>query len=246
MSVARVPSQIAVVTMLGLWRLGGVANAQTCHVDAPRYGLREDTVSWTMTIEKGRSCVRGVRFANVQFNNLKLASPPQFGETAVQGAGFVYSPGPNYHGQDAFTLVVTGAINGKPGSSTIQIKVTDSFSNGISADTTAPLPATSSPALAPPAVAFTAPSEGSTVSGPDVVLNATASSNIGVASVQFVLRGEKILTGEMIGSAVKSQPYLIVWDSTAIADGPYTLYAVARDTAGNSESSWIHVTVKNK
>jgi hypothetical protein len=58
--------------------------------------------------------------------------------------------------------------------------------------------------------------------------------------------GKMMLAGKLIGSAVKSPPYSIVWDSTTIADGRYTLYAVARDTSGNSESSWIHFTVKNE
>jgi hypothetical protein len=61
-------------------------------MNAPQYSLSEDIVRWSMTIEKGRRCIRGVRFANVQFDGLKLVSPPQFGEVALQGSGFIYSP----------------------------------------------------------------------------------------------------------------------------------------------------------
>jgi hypothetical protein len=142
--------------MLGMWPLSGsAANAQTCHMSAPRYSLSEDIVSWSMTIENGRSCIRGVRFANVQFEGLKLVSPPQFGEVAVQGSGFKYSPKATFHGQDAFSLVVIGAVNRKPGSSTIQVTVSDN-SSSTSADTT------------PPSIAFTAPSKGATISSPEL------------------------------------------------------------------------------
>jgi hypothetical protein len=215
-SVTRFSRRIAFLTILGLWPLSGSpANAQTCHMNAPRYSLSEDIVSWSMTIENGRSCIRGVRFANVQFEGLKLVSPPQFGEVALQGSGFIYSPKANFHGHDAFSLVVIGAVNRKPGSSTIQVTVSDNSSRSTSADTT------------PPSVAFTAPSEGATISGPDVVLTATASDDVAVANVQFFLAGKKI------GSAVTSPPYATVWDSMTVADGSYTLYVVAQDTSGN-------------
>jgi hypothetical protein len=112
--IARFPRLIAFLIILGLWPLGGsAANAQTCHVAAPRYSLQDDIVTWSMTIDNGRSCIRGLRFANVQFGGLKLVSPPQFGEVVLQGAGFVYSPKADFHGRDAFSLLVTGAINGK-------------------------------------------------------------------------------------------------------------------------------------
>jgi len=71
---ARFPRRIAFLTILSLWPLSGTtANAQTCHVDGPRYGLLEDTIDWTMTIVNGRSCIRGVRFANIQIDSLKLS-----------------------------------------------------------------------------------------------------------------------------------------------------------------------------
>ena len=127
--IARFPRLIAFLIILGLWPLsGGAANAQTCHVDAPRYSLQDDIVTWSMTIVNGRSCIRGLRFSNVQFGSLKLVSPPQFGEVVLEGAGFVYSPNADFHGRDAFSLLVIGVINGKPGSSTIQVTVSDNSS----------------------------------------------------------------------------------------------------------------------
>ena len=187
-----------------------------------------------MTIVNGRSCIRGIRFANVQFGGLKLVSPPQFGEVDLQGSGFRYSPKANFHGRDAFSLVIIGAVNGQPGSSTIQVTVSDNSSPSTSAGTTPSADTT------PPSVAFTAPSEGATISGSDVVLAATASDDVAVANVRFFLAGKKI------GSTVTSPPYATVWDSTTVADGFYALIVVAQDTSGNTENSWVLVTVKNK
>src|SRR5271154_373850 len=127
--IVRFPRLIAFLIILGLWQLSGsAANAQTCHVDAPQYRLQDDIVTWSMTIVNGRSCIRGLRFAKVQFGGLKLVSPPQFGEVVLEGAGFVYSPKADFHGRDAFSLLVIGVINGKPGSSTIQVTVSDNSS----------------------------------------------------------------------------------------------------------------------
>jgi hypothetical protein len=123
---ARFPGRIAFRAIFGLWLLGtGVVNAQTCHTNAPRYDLQDDIVSWSMTIANGRSCLRGTRFANIQFGGLKLVSSPQFGKVALQGAGFIYAPKADFHGRDVFSLMIIGVVNGQPGSSTVQVIVSD-------------------------------------------------------------------------------------------------------------------------
>ena len=93
--------------------------------------------------------------------------------------------------------------------------------------------------ITPPTASLSAPSGGSTVSGASVTLTATASDNVAVASVQFKVDGTNI------GSAITSSPYTITWNSTSIADGSHTLYAVAEDTSGNYATSSISVTVDN-
>ena len=125
-SLARFACQIIFGTILGLWSVNG-ANAQiACRVDAPRYSLLEDTVTWSMTIANGRSCIRGVRFSNIQFESLKLVSPPQSGEVVLRGPGFIYSPKADFNGRDQFSLLVVGLVRGQRGSSTIQVNVSDS------------------------------------------------------------------------------------------------------------------------
>jgi hypothetical protein len=120
MGVADFPRQIALLTSLGLWPLTGYAASaqQLCPVDAPRYRLQNDTVSWSMTILNGHSCVHGIRFGNIQLDSVKLTSPARFGEVALQ-----YSPSAGFHGQDAFSLTVVGALRRTRGSSTIEVNV---------------------------------------------------------------------------------------------------------------------------
>jgi hypothetical protein len=41
---------------------------------------------------------------------VKLTAPPEFGKVTVQGPGFSYTANPNFEGQDAFTIQVTGTL----------------------------------------------------------------------------------------------------------------------------------------
>jgi predicted phage tail protein len=95
------------------------------------------------------------------------------------------------------------------------------------------------PDTTPPTVNLTVPSSRATVSGTSVTLTATASDNIAVASVQFKVDGANI------GAAITSSPYTTTWDSTGIADGSHTLYAVAEDTSANYATFSISLTVNN-
>lgn len=91
----------------------------------------------------------------------------------------------------------------------------------------------------PPTVSMLAPANGSTVSG-TVVLSATASDNVAVASVQFQLDGANV------GPLDTTAPYAYSWDTTKAANGSHTLTAIATDTSGNSAtSSGVSVSVKN-
>src|SRR5262245_42279432 len=115
--------RVAFLVFLGLWSFVGSANAQMCRSDSPRYSLRDDVVRWSITIVSGRSCTRGVRFKDVHFDTLKLVSPPRFGRVQLAGSGFVYSSKADFDGQDKFSLIVVGAIQGAPGKSTIHVTV---------------------------------------------------------------------------------------------------------------------------
>lgn len=88
-----------------------------------------------------------------------------------------------------------------------------------------------------PTVALTAPSNGATVSGA-ITISATASDNVGVFAVQF------LLDGNAIGSEDGNSPYSISLNTTTLSNGNHTLTARARDAAGNMKiSAGVTITV---
>ena len=90
-----------------------------------------------------------------------------------------------------------------------------------------------------PSVSITSPASGAVLSGV-VTLAASASDNVGVASVEF--RWD----GQLFAAADTSAPFSYTWDTTKSGDDFYTLTAVAKDAAGNvATSSIVTVTVRN-
>jgi hypothetical protein len=91
----------------------------------------------------------------------------------------------------------------------------------------------------PPTVAMTAPATGALVSGLATVA-ATASDQVAVAGVQF------LLDGASLGAELTNPPYSMTWDTTTVVDGSHTLSARARDTAGlTATAAAVPVTVNN-
>jgi Domain of unknown function (DUF4082)/Concanavalin A-like lectin/glucanases superfamily/Bacterial Ig domain/Secretion system C-terminal sorting domain len=94
------------------------------------------------------------------------------------------------------------------------------------------------PDLVSPAVSLTAPAAG-TVSG-TVNVTASASDNVAVAGVQFLLNGANLGTEDV------AAPYSLPWNTASATNGTYTLTARARDAAGNTTTSaGVVVTVSN-
>ena len=97
---------------------------------------------------------------------------------------------------------------------------------------------------AAPSTEVVVPSSGVTVSGPQVVLDATASS--GVTQVQF-----ELIRGSPSNSViVTATPTLFGWlayfNSTTVPNGTYTLQSVATDSVGETRSSpSVTITVNN-
>src|SRR2546425_12207393 len=91
----------------------------------------------------------------------------------------------------------------------------------------------------PPTVSLTGPVDGAVVAG-TVTVSAQASDNVGVAGVQF------LLDGAPLGPEDTQPPYATSWNTTSVANGSYTLTAVARDAALNpTTSAPVRVTVAN-
>jgi chitodextrinase len=95
------------------------------------------------------------------------------------------------------------------------------------------------PDTTPPTVSVTAPTANATLSG-TVTVSATATDNVGVASVQFQLDGSNL------GAVLTTAPYSIAWNTTTASNGAHTLTAIAQDTSGNiATSTGVTVTVSN-
>ena len=90
-----------------------------------------------------------------------------------------------------------------------------------------------------PTVSLTGPLDGAVVTGM-VNVSAQASDNVGVVGVQF------LLNGVALGAEDTVPPYATSWNTTTVANGAYTLTAVARDAATNqTTSAQVRVTVSN-
>jgi M6 family metalloprotease-like protein len=89
-----------------------------------------------------------------------------------------------------------------------------------------------------PVTAITSPSAGATVSGSTTV-SASATDDTGVSRVEFHVNGS-------LAASDSSAPYSFSWNTTAVANGTYSLTSKAFDAAGNnSTSAAVTVTVSN-
>ncbi|HWU89742.1 MAG TPA: Ig-like domain-containing protein, partial [Kofleriaceae bacterium] len=89
----------------------------------------------------------------------------------------------------------------------------------------------------PPSTQLTSPAAGAMVSG-NVTLAATASDDIGVSRVEF------LIDGALVGSDTAA-PYQVTWSSTTVADGSHVVTARAVDTSGNTATSERTITTSN-
>ncbi|HXH30937.1 MAG TPA: Ig-like domain-containing protein [Bacteriovoracaceae bacterium] len=124
------------------------------------------------------------------------------------------------------------------GSYTLQSKAYDEAGNvGVSAVVTV----TVNNDKQAPVTAITAPANASTVSGTAVIVTATATDNVGVKTIEFLLDGVK--TPLVAGAAGQ---YSYTWDTSKISNGTYTLQTKATDEAGNvGVSAVVSVAVYN-
>ena len=176
-------------------------------------GLGSATVRWTASVDN----------TGVALYNIHRASTPGFQPSAANRVGQVTSTTFTNTGVAAGThyyVVTAQDVAGNVSQSSGEVLVF------VFADTT------------PPTVAITAPVDAITVTGSIVVL-ASASDDVGVASVQFKLDGNPL------GAPRTAPPYSITWNSATTSNGPHTLTAMAADAAGNTSAAVVTVTVSN-
>ena len=84
-----------------------------------------------------------------------------------------------------------------------------------------------------PVVSVTAPAAGATVSGL-ATLSASASDNVGVTQVKWYVDGVEV------AHDAAGPTWSTTWSTTTVADGSHTIFAKARDAAGNwgTSESW--------
>src|SRR6516164_4465700 len=97
--------------------------ADACVLNGPRYQLASDTVHWSLELSAGETCLRGVRFNTMVVDKLMVVFLPQTGHVTLHGTGFSYRAERDFQGRDFFSLMVSGATNKVPGSSTIEVEV---------------------------------------------------------------------------------------------------------------------------
>ena len=91
----------------------------------------------------------------------------------------------------------------------------------------------------PPTISITNPTEGATVSG-TVTVSADATDDNGVSQVEFFVDGSSLGV-----DSDGSDGWSIGWDTTTASDGSHTIAAEATDTASQTASDQISVTVDN-
>lgn len=89
--------------------------------------------------------------------------------------------------------------------------------------------------VAAPTVSISGPTAGARIGGMQA-WSASASDNTGVARVVWTVTNETTHSTYWTYQANTGPYWWLDWDTTSVADGPYTIAAVAYDTAGNASS----------
>ncbi len=183
----------------------------------------------------------GVLAAGTTATTLSLATNENASCRYATTAGVAYGSMPSVFtttGGVAHTTTVTGLINGA--TYTFYVRCADASGNATTSDYLITFAvAQVGGDTTPPTVAIDSPPSQASVAGVITVV-ASASDNVGVAGVQFLVDGENV------GTEVLTPPYRTTWDTSAATLGAHVLTARARDAAGNTAvSAPIDVNVAN-
>jgi hypothetical protein len=209
---------------------GNTASATDVSISVSNPDLTPPTVSITSpvngtvatgTISVMASASDNRAMAGVQF----LLDGASLG-TEVLGAGPTY-------------MLVWDTTSATNGSHVLSARARDASNNTATAATVSLI--VSNGDTIPPTVSVTSPASGSTLGG-TVTLNVSASDNVAMAGVQFLLDGAN-LGAEVAGSG---PTYTLNWNTTAATNGPHTLSARGRDVTNNTAvAPDVGVTVSN-
>ena len=191
--------------------------------------LSPDADSWPVA---AIDTLANMTSASVTFSGATLLANDKGASLTVVAVGPTSSGGGTVTGTDPFTFTVPPGFQG---TDIFPYEIRDS--SGQTAVGLVKVTAAGDAVL--PSVSVTAPLAGATVAG-TVVVSASATDNIGIASVRFFDGAAQI------GPLVTAAPFQVPWDTTDVVNGTHNLTATARDPAGNtSTSSVVAVTVSN-
>ena len=169
-------------------------------------------------------------------NGGQNADPARASGTPVAGIGLAAAEQVAFMG---FTALPAGATFCDARASTIAVAGSNAANVADAWDEVGVDTALCGGADNPPSVAITNPADGATVSG-TVNVTADAGDDNGLTQVEFFVDGGSIgVDGD------GSNGWSASWDTTAYADGSHTVSATATDTAGQTASDSISVTVDN-
>ena len=175
------------------------------------------TVSGAVTVEATATDNRSVQDVQLRVGGVTL------GTDVASPYDFIWDTTTASDGTHKLTAVATDDAGNQSTSAAVTVTVDN---RGPDTDQT------------PPPVFIDSPLEGASL--PDqVIVAATASDDVGVAGVTFRLDGSTL-------GVIRTEPYMVNWDTTTASNGPHILTATAIDASGNrTTSAAINVTVSN-
>jgi len=186
--------------------------------------------------------------------------PPAITSTAVvtgiQGAPYVYDVEATGHPAPVFSLAgmpvppqgmamdpSTGVITWTPDATgTFDVAVV--AGNGTQPDATQAFTITVA-ADTPPMAAITVPLEGAVVSGATSEFFGDGYDDVGTVRGEFSVDGQLVFTDMAAGNHYHINGAHMLWDTTALIDGPHVAQLTVVDTAGQSGSAMVNFTVAN-
>src|SRR4051812_3037226 len=87
------------------------------------FTLKEDSVTWNMSVVPGSECIQGIRWSYMQIYGLEVLKAPTKGRLVVVGPGFRYFADSASGEADSFTLAVYGKNRHEIGKSTLEVVV---------------------------------------------------------------------------------------------------------------------------
>jgi hypothetical protein len=141
-------------------------------------------------------------------------------------------------GGTSHQITITGLISGNTYNR--YVRCIDIYNNIATSDYTVSWSVSGTPPAGPnPSVSVSQPAAGSTQQG-TISVGAEAYDDVGVVGVQFKVDGVNIEAEDT------APPYLISWNTNAVANGARTITAVARDGSGNqTTSAGVGITINN-